>query len=153
MALFFLFFLQTKQEYNGLQDFTKSEERTAWLRLWGHEQGGPRKTHVLYSITEGVPGFFFSGLYRYTDNKLFAVTVPDRHDLTWLNIMNLEDFRCIRRTKQVRGVRKHAARGRNSAKQPRSLVNWTHKSTMLAAPGREPAAVAPCPSLFCHNCH
>lgn len=49
--------LQTKQEYNGLQDVTETEERTAWLRLWGHKQGEPRKTHILYNITESLPGF------------------------------------------------------------------------------------------------
>lgn len=58
---------------------------------------------------EGLPGFLpLSALYRFIDNKLSAVTVPDRHDLTWLNTMNWED-NCGQTIKEMKEAIKRAA--------------------------------------------
>lgn len=38
--------------------------------------------------------FILSLFYHYIENKLFVVTVPDRHDLTWLNTINCEGICC-----------------------------------------------------------
>lgn len=69
-------------------------------------------TH-LYSVTEDLLDFPPSLLYYFIDNKLSVITVPDRHDLTWGNIMNWEDHCCGHIIKKGRESIKHAAHMRH----------------------------------------
>ncbi len=61
------------------------QEKTAWLRLWGHEQGDPGKHTFCTALQRARQVFFPSLFYRFIDNKLSVITVPDRYDLTWPN--------------------------------------------------------------------
>lgn len=93
---------ETQQEYNRLQDFIESVERTAWLELWGHEGGDPGKHTFCTAWPKACQFFFASLLYCFIDNKLSVVTVPDRPDSTWLNTINREDNRCGRMIEEMK---------------------------------------------------